>query len=200
MWASRAAAWWARATATRRSRERAGCGAGPSASPRAGSPGPTRGSGRRLTGSPRSFWGRHAVRSVAHGGHHGKGEHDQRDVPVPAVPGAGLVVSKPKLGLGGLERVLDGPAPPFNGHEPAGRRAGRAPGREEGELAVGQAAADQKAAHPQPSPGGAIVAGSEIGQLAVSPVVEPLALGALAGRQSLPGTLRQTAGECLAAT
>jgi len=43
-------------------------------------------------------------------GHHGEGEHDQRDMPVPAVPGAGLVVIETELVLGGFEAVLDSPA------------------------------------------------------------------------------------------
>jgi len=35
--------------------------------------------------------------------HHGEGQHDEGDVTVPAVPGAGLVVIKPQLVLGGFE-------------------------------------------------------------------------------------------------
>ena len=45
---------------------------------------------------------------MAHGRHHGKGQHDQRDMPVPAVPGPGLAVSKPQLGFGRLKCVLNG--------------------------------------------------------------------------------------------
>ena len=74
-------------------------------------------------------------------GHHGESEHDERDVPVPAVPGAGLVVGEPELRLGGLERVLDGPAPALHGDQRRDPGPGRAPGREVGPLAVGQAAA-----------------------------------------------------------
>ena len=48
------------------------------------------------------------------GGHHGEGEHDQRDMPMPAMPGAGLVVIEAELVLGGLEAVLDGPAMTFH--------------------------------------------------------------------------------------
>ena len=43
-------------------------------------------------------------------GHHGEGEHDQRDVPVPTVPGSGLVVVEAQFILRGLEAVLDCPA------------------------------------------------------------------------------------------
>src|SRR3954453_23994138 len=60
------------------------------------------------------FWGRRLVGVVADHGQHGEGEHHQRDVPVPAVPAAGLVVVEPELVLGGLERVLDRPAASLN--------------------------------------------------------------------------------------
>jgi hypothetical protein len=53
---------------------------------------------------------------VAHGRHHREGQHHERDVPVPAMPGPGLVVSQTEFGLGGLERILNGPAPPLNGN------------------------------------------------------------------------------------
>src|SRR4051812_17905313 len=45
-----------------------------------------------------------------------RGQHDQRDVPVPAVPGAGLVVVETELVLGRLEAVLNGPAPALDRH------------------------------------------------------------------------------------
>src|SRR5213596_1920456 len=103
------------ARVTMPSRGPAGCAVGPSASPRAGSPAPTSGSERDQTGSALCFFGgRPLVRVVAHGGHHGEGQHHQRDMPVPAVPGAGLVVSKAQLRLGRLECVLNRPAPPLD--------------------------------------------------------------------------------------
>ena len=43
-------------------------------------------------------------------GHHGEGEHDEADMSVPAVPGAGLVVVEAQFILRGLEAVLDCPA------------------------------------------------------------------------------------------
>ena len=49
---------------------------------------------------------------VSDGGHHREREHHQRDMPVPAVPGAGFVVVQAELVLGGLEAVLDGPTMP----------------------------------------------------------------------------------------
>src|SRR5580693_8900316 len=44
------------------------------------------------------------------GSHHGKGEHDERDVTMPAVPGSGFVVVEPELVFGCLEAILDCPA------------------------------------------------------------------------------------------
>ena len=61
---------------------------------------------------------------------HGEGQHDQRDVAVPAVPAAGLVVVQPELGLGGLERVLDRPAPPLDLDPAAWRRLSAGEGTE----------------------------------------------------------------------
>jgi hypothetical protein len=46
---------------------------------------------------------------VTDGGHYGEGEHDERDMPVPAVPEAGLVVIEAEFILGGFEAVLDRP-------------------------------------------------------------------------------------------
>lgn len=68
---------------------------------------------------------------------HGKREHDERDVPVPAVPASRLIVIKPELGLGGLERVLDRPARALDLHKRLDASAGRAPSGEEGKLLIG---------------------------------------------------------------
>jgi hypothetical protein len=81
---------------------------------------------------------------MSNGSHHAKGQHHERDVPVPAMPGAGLVVSQTEFRLGGLERILDRPAPPFHSHQRLNRSASRAPGGEERELSIVQAATDQK--------------------------------------------------------
>ena len=43
------------------------------------------------------------------GRHHGEGKHDQRDMPMPAMPGPGLVVIETELVFGSLEAVLDRP-------------------------------------------------------------------------------------------
>lgn len=43
---------------------------------------------------------------MADAGHHAKGKHDENHARVPAVLGAGFVMVKVMLGLGGLEVVL----------------------------------------------------------------------------------------------
>ena len=53
----------------------------------------------------RRFFGRrHAVGPMTDDGHHGEGEHDQRDMTVPAMPGAGFVVIEAEFVLGGSVR------------------------------------------------------------------------------------------------
>src|SRR5580692_721970 len=56
------------------------------------------------------FFGRRLVGLMLDGGHHGEGEHDERDVTMPAVPGSGFVVVEPELVFGCLEAILDRPA------------------------------------------------------------------------------------------
>ena len=63
------------------------------------------------------FLGRCGIGVMADGGHHGESEHDQRDMAMPTVPGAGLVVVETKFVLGGLEAVFDRPAMPFHRHQ-----------------------------------------------------------------------------------
>ena len=68
---------------------------------------------------------------------------------------------------------------------------GRAPGREEGKLAVGDGAADQEASRPQAGAAVVVLRGLEVGQLEIGPVVEPRTFGPLAGRKPRPGRCRQ---------
>ena len=70
------------------------------------------------------------------------------------MPGAGFVVVEAEFILGGLEAVLDGPAMPLHADQGFDGRTGRAPSREEGEVTIGDVAADQQA--PGPCPGCAI--------------------------------------------
>src|SRR3954452_16916558 len=92
-----------------------------------------------------AFWGRGRVGLAADGRHHGKGQHDKRDVPMPAVPGTGLVVIETEFVFGRLEAVLDGPALSFHSDQHRDRRAGGAPSGEGGQVAISDIAADQKA-------------------------------------------------------
>ena len=68
---------------------------------------------------------------------------------MPAMPRPGFVVIEAEFVFGGLEAVFDRPAMAFDGDEGLDARAGRAPCREEGEIAVTDIAADQQAAGPK---------------------------------------------------
>jgi hypothetical protein len=89
------------------------------------------------------------VRLMADCRHPGKGEHDQRNVAMPAAPGAGLVVIETERDLGGLKAVFNRPAMAFDPDQSLEGRSDRTPGGEKGELTVGNGAADQQAARPQ---------------------------------------------------
>ena len=118
--------------------------------------------------------------------HHGEGEHDQRHVAMPTVPGAGLVVIGSEFILDSLEAVLDRPTVPFDEDEGFDARSDRAPGGEERQVAVGDAATDQQPAGPQARSLLVIFGGVEIGELEIGPVMESRALGSLARRQPPP--------------
>ena len=60
------------------------------------------------------FFGRRLVGLILDGSHHGEGEHDERDVTMPAMPRSGFVVVEPELVFGCLEAVLDRPAVAFD--------------------------------------------------------------------------------------
>ena len=128
---------------------------------------------------------------MADAGHDGVGQHDQRDMPMPAVPGATFVVVEAEFGLGGLEAFLHSPARAFHSHQGLDGGACGAPGREVGVLAIGKAAADQQAAGPGARRWRVVLGGIQIGEWAIYPIVKPLALGAVAGRQALPGLGRK---------
>src|SRR5215204_2869350 len=78
--------------------------------------------------------------------------------------------------------VLDGPALSFDGDQHRNRCAGRAPGGEKGQVAIGDSAADQKASGPQTGQALVVFGGVKIGQFQVGPVEQPLALGSGPGR------------------
>ena len=109
-----------------------------------GFPASTSGSGTaRADGRRRFFWGRRSRRGVgviADRGQHGEGCHDERDVAIPTVPGAGLVVVEAKLVPGGPEAVLDRPAMALGLHErvdPGSRRTCPTPWQVQGPVDEG---------------------------------------------------------------
>ena len=122
---------------------------------------------------------------MADDGHHGEDEHDEGDMAVPAMPGAGLVVIEAELILGSLKTILDRPAMPFHRHQLCHWRALGTPGGEEGQITIGDVATDQEASCPFLSES----AGLEIGQFDVGPVVQTRPLGSFAGRQASPSGL-----------
>src|ERR1700732_1665632 len=52
------------------------------------------------------FFGRRLVGLMLDGSHHGKCEHDERDVTMPAMPRSGFVVVEPELVLGMLSDIV----------------------------------------------------------------------------------------------
>src|SRR5215468_2277150 len=101
---------------------------------------------------------------------------------VPTMPGTGFVVIETQFVLGGLEAVLDGPAMAFHCHQLLHGCALGAPCREEGEIAIGDVAANQKTPRPVAVKSVAVLADLEIGQFKVGPVVSARAFGSCAGR------------------
>ena len=99
--------------------------------------------------APHPFWGwRDGVGVNADRSHHRESEHDERHVTPPAVPGARLVVIEAEFVLGGFKAVFDRPAMALDFCKLFDGRFLRRPGREEGEVAVRDLAADQEAARP----------------------------------------------------
>jgi hypothetical protein len=119
------------------------------------------------------------------GTHHGVGQHNQGNMPVPAVPGAALVVVEAKFIFGGFKALLNAPAGTLDLNQGVHRGALGTPGGKVGEFALEQAAADQQAASPGARNGRVIFVGIEIGERAISPIMKPLAFAAVAGGQAL---------------
>ena len=86
---------------------------------------------------------------MADRGHHGEGEHHQRYVPMPAMPGSTLVVIEPELVFRGLKTVLDRPSMAFDRHQRFGGCSRWTPGGEEGEIAIGDTTTDQQTSCPK---------------------------------------------------
>jgi hypothetical protein len=146
-----------------------------------GFPGSTSGSGTLAGRTSRQsfFERRHGIGLMTDDGHHGKGEHDERDMPVPTVPGACLIVIETEFVLGGFEAVLNGPAMTFDRRELFQGRALGAPCGEEGKIAIGNIAADKKTPRPFSREGAVVFAGIEIGQFEIGPVMQAWPFGSL---------------------
>src|SRR5919112_693967 len=102
-------------------------------------------------------------------------------MPMPALPGAGLVVGQPQFRLGRLERVLNGPALPLHSHQDLDRRTSRTPGREECQIIIREAAPDQQAACPYTREILVVLISLSVGQLEVRPVVQAGPFRAVSG-------------------
>ena len=113
-------------------------------------------------------------------GHHGEGEHDQRDVTMPAMPGAGFVVIETEFVFGGFETILDGPAMAFDRYQLFHGRVLGTPCGEESEITVGNVPADQQTPRPLSGEGPIVFARIEIGQFKIGPVMQALAFGSIA--------------------
>ena len=100
--------------------------------------------------------------------HHGEGEHGHGNVAMPAMPGSALVVIEPELVFRGLKTVLDRPPMAFDRHQRFNRCSRWTPGGEEGEIAIGDAAADQQTARPQTVICTVELLGLEIGQFEIT--------------------------------
>ena len=82
------------------------------------------------------FLGWRDVCLMTDGSHHGEGEHNERHMPMPSVPGTGLVMVEAEFVLCGLEAVLDGPAMAFHSYQRFDKRPDRAPCRKESQIAI----------------------------------------------------------------
>ena len=139
----------------------------------------------QFRGLAQALFGGRGIGTGADGRQHREGQHDERDMPVPAMPGAGLVVVEAEFIPGGLEAVLDGPATSFHPDQGFDGRAGRTTGGEEGKVVTGDVAADQQASGPCPGCAIGIFVGLEVAEFEIGLVVEAFALGALTRRQTL---------------
>src|SRR3979490_1665076 len=136
-------------------------------------------------GSTFRFFERCRISAMADRRHHGEGEHHQRNVAMPAMPGSALVVIEPELVFRGLKTILDCPPMAFDRDQRFDGCSGRTPGGEEGEITIGDAAADQQTTRPQ-----TLICteffGLEIGQFEIAPVMQPRSFGSGPCGQAFP--------------
>jgi len=118
--------------------------------------------------------------------HHGEGEHHQRNVAMPPMPGSALVVIEPELVFRGLKTVLDRPPMAFDRHQRFDGCCRWTPSREEGEIAIGDMTTDQKTACPKTMTCAVKFFGPEIGQFEIAPIVQPRSFGSGPCREAFP--------------
>ena len=78
---------------------------------------------------------------------------------------------------GGLKTIFDRPTMPLHCHQFFQRCANRTPGREEGEITVGDVAADQQPACPDACESHVEIIGVKISEFKIGPVMQSRALG-----------------------
>src|SRR5450631_1987951 len=134
--------------------------------------------------------------------HHGEGEHHQRNVAMPPMPGSALVVIEPELVFRGLKTVLDRPAMAFDRHQRFDGCCRWTPGGEEGEIAIGDMTTDEQTACPKTMICAVKFFAPEIGQFEIAPIVQPRSFGSgpcreafPIGRAPRPGDVRGLAGD-----
>jgi len=102
------------------------------------------------------------------------------------MPGTAFVVIEAEFVLRGFKAILDSPAMALDQHQLFHGRALGAPGGEEGQIALGNVAADQQTPRPLSGEGAVVFAGVEIGQFKIGPVVQARTFGSFARRQAPP--------------
>ena len=90
-----------------------------------------------------------------------------------------------------LEAILDSSAAALHTHQLLDGGSCWSPGGEKGQLVIGDGAADQKTARPKPGEACNVIAGVDIGQFHISPVMEARPLDAIARRKTFPVRSRQ---------
>src|SRR6202030_1614424 len=128
-------------------------------------------------GSAFGFFWRRRIGAMADHRHHGEGEHHHGNVAMPAMPGSALVVIEPELVFRGFKAVLDRPSMAFDRDQRFNGCSRWAPGGEEGEVTIGDAATDQQTARPQTIICIVELPGIEVGQFEITPIVQPRPFG-----------------------
>ena len=126
-----------------------------------------------------------SIGPMADDGHHGEGEHDEGDMAVPAMPGAGIVMIEAEFILGSFKTIRDSPAMTFHRDQLC---IGVPLGHQVEKKARSPVAMLRRIKRPRVhSP--ARVSAREIGQFDVGPVVQTRPVGSFTGRQASPSGL-----------